>query len=183
MNDHRLALFPSDPAAAPDSTRAVVDALARIGMIDGNWFAGGPNAFLTGKRFLQLVIFLGCSPNISLSPEVAETEKLTFVSVSEVSATPRFRLGAGSVVPRCPACRSEVELSFAAAMADPTATVPCSNCSAETPLYRLDWRRRAGYGRQFIDVHSVFPHEAVPSDSLLESLAAATGTGWDHCYL
>jgi hypothetical protein len=47
----------------------------------------------------------------------------------------------------------------------------------------LDWKQQAGFGRRLIEVEEVFPGEAVPTQSLLDLLKRASGSGWRYFYI
>lgn len=61
-------------------------------------------------------------------------------------------------------------------------TVNCPHCKTTSYIAKLDWRRKAGFSRFFIEISNVFESEAVPSDSLLEMLERMTGQAWDYFY-
>jgi hypothetical protein len=47
----------------------------------------------------------------------------------------------------------------------------------------MNWRQLAGFGRFFIEVWGIFPHEAVPTEKLLKQLASHTpGVSWSFFY-
>jgi hypothetical protein len=58
----------------------------------------------------------------------------------------------------------------------------CDKCHEEVSLYQLAWRHTAGFGRMFIDVYSIYPHEGVPTEQLLIMLEKASGTPWEYFY-
>ncbi len=49
-------------------------------------------------------------------------------------------------------------------------------------MYRWNWRRQAGFGRCWIDVHGVHEGEAVPTDTFLALLENLSGVVWDYAY-
>lgn len=55
-------------------------------------------------------------------------------------------------------------------------------CGHVVAAPRARWRHTAGFGRLFVEIPGIYPHEAVPADRLLDALAAATGVRWDYFY-
>jgi hypothetical protein len=130
-----------------------------------------PGEFLAGSEYLNLVTYLGCSPQISLG----EAEAATRIYLREPDAAPRLNAGANIKPPRCKACRQTIPLADARLQLQ-----TCPHCSQ--PL-KLDWRRSAAFGRVFIEISNVYDSEAVPGEALLECLREATGMVWDYCYI
>ena len=68
-----LLLHPAEPGWRPEGPGQLRDCLRRIGLIGEPAPGGGPD-YLAGPRFLQQVVFLGCSPNLRLAPDPADPE-------------------------------------------------------------------------------------------------------------
>jgi len=181
MISHRLVLHPSDPMTAPQSTQALVQGLALSGLIGDVYPQGGEYAFFSGAEFLQLISFLGCSPHMALLPGESEDPGFCYVSLTAIKAWPKFILGQHPATSRCPNCSSPA-VDWQNNM-DPGSIHVCTSCEIKSPIHALNWKRSAGYGRVFIEIYGVHPHEAVPADHLLESLHTAHGIAWDYCYL
>ena len=47
----------------------------------------------------------------------------------------------------------------------------------------MNWRKSAGFARQFIEIFNVYPNEAVPADALLSALQQASGVTWKYFYV
>jgi len=163
----RLTLHPCDPDAAP-AAQAVVDVLRACGLAHADT-AGGSLA--PGPSFHELVIFLGCSPVVRMP---AGEERVIAVTGPE----PRARLvrADSAPLPRCPGCRAvlpdwEARDAWA-----------CANCKRALRTCALDWRRRGGCARIFVDIHGIHADEAVPADALLASLASAGAGPWTWFY-
>ncbi len=168
MPAHYLVLHPRDSEWSGDSLSGLQHALEHIGFMGE---ARQPGEFLTGAEYLNLVTYLGCSPQISLG----EAEVATRIYLHEPDATPRLNAGANLKPPRCKTCRQTIELAEARLQLQ-----TCPHC--RQPL-KPDWRRSAAFGRVFIEISNVYESEAVPGEALLECLHAATGVTWDYCYI
>lgn len=170
---HGLVLFPAHPACAPEDREALTQALTRLGFIGAARQAG---QFSAGPKFLERVVYLGCSPRVILG----ESEAGVCVSLLGPFRDARLR-ASRTARPRCPVCRRDVKL--ASLPAQPDERIRCPQCGSSHHALELDWRRRAGFGRFFVEISDVFEAEAVPDDSLLDALSQATGCSWDYFYL
>lgn len=168
MSSHYLVLHPLDPEWTVASLTGLQQALKTLGLLGK---ARQPGEFLAGSEYLNLVTYLGCSPQISLG----EAETATRITLCESTPSPRLNAGTNVKSPRCKTCRQTIELADARLQLQ-----TCSHCGQ--PL-KLDWRRSAALGRVFIEISNVYESEAVPSEALLERLREATGMVWDYCYI
>lgn len=172
-----LLLHPRDPSWVPDDQDDFDSLLHRLGL------SGDPRApgeFQAGPRFLNLIMFLGCSPRVALEPaanadpdSVCCVRRHRYPQVSFLAAAKRPPV-------RCPACRApagEVDTRTC------DRAVRCAACGQETRLAELDWRQAAGFGRFFVELTAIHPHEAVPSDKLLDSLHEHAGIPWRYFYI
>jgi hypothetical protein len=136
--------------------------------------------FQAGERFLKLVTFLGCSPQIVLDPELAGAGQalcyIRLISYREVT----LLTGKSKPAVRCPKCRAIVELSNAGSFAAP---YQCQQCGNTSRVSDLDWRQTAGFGRCFIEINGIYPHEAVPADNLLNALKDYSHCQWKYFYI
>jgi hypothetical protein len=174
-----LLLHPEDAYWTPDPGDKLTPLLDELGLIAAETDVCAATEFYAGPRFLNLIMFLGCSPRVVLDPrEVREGETVCGVryrlypEVSFVSADTPPR-------PRCPVCRASVS------QLEPVAynrCLQCARCGEVRQMSALDWRRAAGFGRFFLDVGGIYPHEAVPADKLLEGLHRHTGCTWRYFY-
>ena len=172
-----LYLCAADPAWVPDGDRRLLSLLAELGLVEIS--AGVPGvegALRAGPEFLALLTFLGCSPHVVLEPGGGKTPcHLRQHLYPEV----RFIASAASAQVRCPHCRHPIDALGSGAH---DALHTCAGCGRITALSALDWRRSAGFGRCFLEIVGVHPHEAVPSDRLLDSLRELSSTDWQYFY-
>ena len=178
MSTGSLLLHPSAVPSGVSAERAI-DLLAASGFI-ADRSDTGPLTFLIGSDFLQLVTFMGCSPYIEFAPPSNGGADYCHVQI-HAWESPRLLLGANTRPPRCPACRKPIDAA-PAALADRT-TGTCPHCGKASAIKDLQWRRDAGFSDFFIEIHSVFPGEAVPTEGLLRRLESLGGNGWKYFYL
>jgi len=176
---HSLVLHCVAPQWRPTAPGPVAGALADAGLIGA---AQGDDTLLycAGEQFLSLVMFLGCSPQISLSEAdagdgqpVCRIRLHHFEEVTLVESQPSPAL-------RCASCRAAQQRPSPLQYNQQQV---CVKCGVSVPLYRYDWRRGAGFGRFFVEIENVFPHEAVPADLLMSILESLSGSRWEYFYL
>ncbi len=154
------------------------------------------HCYAVGDGFMQQIIFMGCSPAIELQiPDVMEAGKVnfTFVRLSQHAgedgqyAVPYYgkRYDHIQQVPRCPACRRPVKADISqlhsSLRSDPD-RITCHACQHSSDVADLDWRKQTGWGNVFIEILNVYPHEAVPTDGLLQALSETTTSNWKYFY-
>jgi hypothetical protein len=178
MSTTSLFLVPDDPGLAPE-LRCIEAVLQDLHVIAAPL---APRRFAAGEGFPRHVIFAGCSPHLVMQP--ADDGDLAFchVALHGPFAAPRLVTGPNTVKPRCPHCRRRFDdwRNRLPTWNGPAATAVCDGCGTVQAPVRLDWRQHAVGGRVLIELRNVFPAEAMPSDTLLQRLHAATGTGWQY---
>jgi hypothetical protein len=190
----KLLLHPADPgtAAVPDDRLA--QELQAVGLIAERKLLKNTVFYPVGEHFLQLVTFLGCSPAIELDPpdDPQELERASaagrfchiFIDSGEQL---RFRGDSQTRAPRCPSCHSP-EPEWQARLqswqaGNHEADWICRNCGYRGHVSDLVFRKTAGFSRTFLEIRGIYPAEAVPGPTLLDTLAALTGNVWTSIYL
>lgn len=173
-----LFLHAGDPLWVPGDLDDLLRALDELGLIAAGP-ATGENCYAAGSRFLRLVTFLGCSPQVTLDPDQAGDGQAACFLRPHLYPEVRFISGAQPARVRCPRCRSPFA-ETGAAIHDTLFT--CGDCGETLPVSAFDWRQSAGFGRCFLEIGGIYPHEAVPSDKLLDRLQAFSGSDWRHFY-
>jgi len=176
---HSLLLHCDVPQWRPTAPDAVARVLADAGLIGA---AQGSDVLLygAGEQFLSLVTFLGCSPRISLTEaDAADGQPLCRIRLHDFDDVTLLESQPPPAL-RCAGCR--------AAQPRPVSLhydwrQPCAKCGVSLPLHRCDWRRGAAFGRFFVEIENVFPHEAVPADLLMSRLESLSDSRWDYFYL
>ena len=181
----KLVFHAKNPNYCPDDISQIVSALQETGFIGEIWNSPDSVAgerYLIGDSFLSLVTFMGCAPAIELQPlaEQADSTEFCHIEFEVVKNKVEFIRGAEYLVCRCPHCRQR-HANWA--------TIPesmkyqCDKCGVETHLSEYDWKNTAGCGRFFISLHGIYPQEAIPTSSLLQTFEKITGTDWDYFYV
>ena len=195
MPAHKLLLYPDSPGFRPDDPAALLACLQDIGLAGEGFDVQGETRYQAGEHFLQLIIFLGCSPAIEFDPPADPGECETtaarggfcHISFSLAENRPAFRGGGDVPPPRCPSCRKPVS-GWQQALDDwqqsPESDAwACERCGYSGRIHDLDFRRHGGFARTFIEIWGIHPSEAVPVDALLGSLSAFSDTGWSYMYV
>jgi hypothetical protein len=175
-----LLLHPADVLWRPSEPTSLIHTLVELGFIGSCKEPGRLTRFAVGDRFLKLVMFLGCAPYVVLDAEAdqpgqvaCDVRLLDYERVSLVSRK-------GGPPARCRACRAVAERPRVDA---PEARYQCGSCGKECQVADLDWRKCAGYGRFFIQINGVYPHEAIPSDRLMKALQVYAQCHWKYFYI
>ena len=188
MNEALLVICPEDPQCPPPSIDDLARFLTSVGLTGEAMkhdVYTRKHQYMTGERFLDLIAFLGCSPNIKLQPD---KEHQSFCHVNIVvnqRESILFRQGRQTTPPRCPGCRKPLRDWRELISAD---VLPndlkwrCPDCGRDAWPWQYDWRKTAGFGRCFIDITDIYPKEALPQATLLESLAQQFSINWTWFY-
>ena len=189
MSEYRLVLHPIDANFVFTNVAQFGKELREIGLIKD---ALSKDRFLTGDRFLELILFLGCSPFVELSPtpsDEATERRLDFchIQIPEPTAIAHLIFGKNVKAPRCPACKKTI-LKWNEFISNRKQEfigykVPCHHCNIELSPDRLNWRKSACCARSIINIWNVYESEAIPSDELLTTLERITRTPWSFCYV
>jgi len=177
-----LYLFPADAFASPPELSSVLDVLKHNGLL------GKPlenMRFLVGDGFFRHVSFAGCSPSMQLQQPQDGGDNFTHISLSGPFPQPRLVATRQHSRPRCPHCGQRLndwKSQITHWQANPATEYLCQECKQPSTAATLDWRRYAACGRLLVEIHQVFPGEAVPGDSLMAALEKATGSEWSYAW-
>lgn len=184
MRSHtgRLLLTMQDPFHQSD--RSLLESCLVAGGFLGRPLTGRMGAFLVGDRFLHLVTFAGCSVQVALSP--TGDGPFCHIRIRGPFERPLGIKGRNTRPPRCPFCRNPLqdwkqplEMWDSGEPAD----IPCPACGQVNPLWAYDWKKKAGFGRLFVQVEEIFPGEAVPTPDLMRLLENSTRSEWRYFYI
>ena len=176
MTEALLLICPEQPECTPPSVEHLASFLASTGLIGEPLeysVSANTRRFLGGEKFLDLIAFLGCSPNIKLEPDKAHQSFCHVNIVTNEGKNILFRQGRQTTPPRCPGCRKPLSdwRELIAPGAQPEKHEwRCPACGQHALPWRYDWRKMAGFGRCFIEITDIYPKEALPQPSLLEAL-------------
>jgi hypothetical protein len=194
MSAPKLLMHPANPATAAVPEDRLAQELQAIGLIGEPIPLEATVFYPVGEQFLQLVTFLGCSPAIELDPprdrqeleEASAAGRFCHVFITSGEQL-QFRGDSQTRAPRCPRCRSPEPHWKARLQAwqegKHGAGWNCQTCSFSGHLNDLVFRKTAGFGRAFLEIRGIYPSEAVPGQTLLDTLAAQTGEQWTTIYL
>lgn len=169
----------------PVNQQALVTHLAGFGLI-GSSYGETPGVYLVGPKFLQLITFLGCSPHLQLEPRHESNEEFSHIRLLGPFEKPRLLCAGNTRPPRCPGCGKgltqwrELAAAWMEGMYD--LEITCRDCGQRSSPLLLNWRRKAGFGRYFIEIFGIFPEEALPLPELMECLRR-DGPEWSYFYL
>lgn len=183
MKHPLLTLCPDDPSWTPPDNRRLQHFLQLIQLI-GKPFNHQMH-YLTGEKFLDLIAFVGCSPDIALEPQ-DDDRPFCLVHIQEHADAIEFHCGDQTHEPRCPHCRNAV-INWQTRInswleADVKTLWECEACHSQAEPWRYNWRRSAGFGRCFIEISNIFPKEAIPQQQLLDTLHSHFGINWHYFY-
>ncbi len=131
--------------------------------------------FVPSKSFMNLITFLGCSPNLNNEIETKITIKL---------AQDRQAIGGDSIAKlTCPNCKQKI--TDPASLIKKFSTNPnwlslC--CQQNIALETINWRKSAGFSHTFIQVSNIFPKEAIPNEEFMHLLADFSQSSWKYFY-
>ena len=195
MATHKLLLHPADPQSPAVTTEGLEKCLQAIELIGEPVRLKAEIIYPVGEQFLQLITFLGCSPMIELElPSDVESQeagsrdgRFCHVSLTSSNGDLLFRADEHGTEPRCPQCRKpdpHWRERLNAWREDPQQLHwACTVCDYTGLITDLNFRKYAGFARNFIEIRGVYPSEAIPGEALLASLAALTGCNWNTLYI
>jgi len=149
---HRLLLYAKSGELLADELRLLPEPLADIGFIASSCHESD-NDYLPGDRFMNLLTFLGCSPDIALTPQ--DGENYCFIRLHKTTPEPRLYQGSNTKPPHCRRCRQAKKDWQACEQQD-----YCAQCHLAERVENL-----------------------VPSSQLLDLLSAISGVEWGYAYL
>ena len=109
------------------------------------------------------------------------------VSITDTEGRLRFRADEHKTEPRCPQCRkpdTQWREHLLAWQEDAQRLHwSCTRCGHKGQLTDLNFRKSAGFGRNFIEIRGIYPSEAIPGAALFASLQALSGCKWNVLYI
>ncbi len=162
--EFKLYLYPEDFNHIFDKKRLSLS-LKEQGFIDK---VLSPNRFSVGDRFLSLLTFMGCSPDVELEPQI--DSPYCYVEFN-TDTKPHFIAGFNLKNARCPHCKKDVSM------------LSCEHCQQTLDPASLNWRKTAFYASSWITVGNIYELEAIPSDQLLAFLQKETAMTWKPAYI
>ena len=171
-----LVLYPSEVNWVPDNTETLIKVMQETGLV-GDHLNKTENSFSVGKKFLDHISFMGCSPNIKFDNEDSDA-KFTFIRLT-ITENIIGLTGKHSFAPHCPECKKP-EKNWRTLLIDNQIT--CSNCQQTSEAWLFNWRKSAGFARCFIEITDIYPKEAIPQTALLKFLENKFKITWAYFY-
>lgn len=175
-----LFLFPEDPFLLPAAYGQLPALLQKLE------FAGSrldQSSFLVGKAFPAHITFAGCSPHLQLEPPGDGGRNFSHITLHGPFDRVRLFTTENRSRPRCPHCRERMadwKQRLPQWLEDPSLSWRCSGCGRTVAAAELDWRQYAAAGRLLLEIHHVFPGEAVPGDTLMKAIENSSGCNWRY---
>ena len=136
------------------------------------------SAYYAGERFLELIAFMGCSPNIRFTPE-SDGQSFTCIRLQLTPGRVEALYSPHSHAPICPHCGKAEKNWQRLIEAD---ALCCSHCGQRAAPWHYNWRKSAGFAACFVEITDIYPKEALPQQSLLQALATLSGCEWLYFY-
>jgi len=170
---YSLFLFEKDSVNSEDKTKELTHCLSAI-QFSTHWsqsYSSQP-----GPNLMEYINFLGCSPTLS-SGQIESTLRLhVFKSLTG--------LGGESIETlRFTGCKHPI-INAAQLLRDFSSQPRwfCAECNNNGNIEQINWRKTAGISHNFLEISNIFPKEALPTDSLLDSLQRCTQSEWSWFY-
>ncbi|MDQ1363531.1 MAG: hypothetical protein QG652_1392 [Pseudomonadota bacterium] len=176
MQQYKLILYPA--LADNLQMEVIITALMNCGLISGKSIH---DKYLAGDSFLNLLTFLGCSPDVCLTPQ--DDDKFCHIIIRPPQSTIRCLGHTATAVARCPHCKNKIPHWRQTKDWESGETFcSCHHCHAETAMQDMIWKQECAYGCMAVEIINIHPFEAVPAENLLQVLQDATGVEWNYSY-
>jgi hypothetical protein len=130
---------------------------------------------LAGPRLMEHITFLGCSPALSTEGCESEIHLHPFTDV--------HGMGGHSIETlRFPRCKHKIPDPSTLLSLPPSALWKCDQCDNSGINSEINWRKSAAYSDFFIEISSIFPKEAIPSEKFIKSLNLFSNSIWSWFY-
>ncbi len=142
--------------------------------------------YLAGTEFFRYVTFAGCAPQMQLEMPAEGGWDFCHISLHQDHQPPSLQVANLRGRPRCPTCRTRVpawQEQLPGWRKDASQLHQCGNCGAVLPVAELDWRQYGFAARCSVEIHQVYPGEAVPADGLVRLLKDGTGRDWRYAWV
>ena len=156
----------------PNKIDYKLDATALISLLQNKNFIENKLSdirYSTGNKFVSLLTFMGCSPDIELEPQA--NSPYCYIEI-ETGDKPQFISGTNIKKARCPHCKQDIDHPK-----------QCQHCKEILDPEKLNWRKTAFLASSWISIGNIYELEAVPNDQFLNTLAKETGVKWKPAYI
>ncbi|WP_457665314.1 hypothetical protein [Thiolapillus sp.] len=177
-----LYLFPLPVLDVPPPVSVIEDLLQACGLAGKALEA---HRYLAGSEFFRHITFAGCSPHLQLERPADGGWDFCHVSLITDRQPPQLHIAPGRSRPRCPSCRTGVsdwKENLPAWQKDSSQPWRCEACGQPGAVAMLDWRQYGFGARCAVEIHQIYPGEAMPGDTLMRLLSEGTGREWRHAW-
>lgn len=140
--------------------------------------SGSENSFYVGRKYLEYITYMGCSPAIQFE-ENENSTKFCYIKIHQYETAKLVVSKTQNRTPHCPKCQLAVKNWQDSSTGS---TIKCNHCDTTSKIEDFNWRKMAGVARLFIEVTDIFPKEAIAQQTLLEKLAGITSVEWTYFY-
>ncbi|MAT65970.1 MAG: hypothetical protein CMN57_10035 [Gammaproteobacteria bacterium] len=187
LSAYQLILFPQRDDVSEAQRTALLSHLLGCGFLGQAFELDGREHFTTGARFLDQLVFLGCSPHIETEPpadpeardRAARQGRFCHLHLTRLLPRARFRANPRARV-RCPACRKSVAATELLTGSGTDRT--CAHCGHEAAITDWNWQGHAGYANLFLEVWGIHPGEAAPTEGFIQTIEKITDSPWSSFY-
>lgn len=183
LNTPRLILSPQQNEFSLNNIKLFISKLSDLHFLGHELEASGNyQCFETGDDFLHQITFLGCSPTLYSSDNSDDNK--TFISIAQHKLT---QFANSSPVPpaRCPHCQKTDKnwpLYLQHWSENNERIENCPHCDKSFHFTQMKWKKNAGYGQLFIQIHGIQEQLAVPNQIFIDELQSLTVTKWEYFF-
>lgn len=138
--------------------------------------------YLAGERFLELIVFMGCSPSVQLQPDKPGSA-YCYISFEKHPEPGKLYSGSLSRPAQCKLCKSDLVTQQLHDCISTQTSPTCPQCEKSLDWSEIRWNKTIGLARDVILIHNIFPHEAIPADELVNTINRVSGINWRYFYI
>jgi hypothetical protein len=145
-----------------------------------------PGYLSAGPAFLDYLSFLGCAPTVVFEPrsdEAIGTGQFYHLRIASPRSKAVFRSDSMTYKPKCPHCKNQLDDWRQWWGAGSCAAQVCPACGKDITPQAINWRRRAGCGRVFVEILGIHAETVKPVPRLFDELEKHTGTAWQYFFV
>jgi len=177
----QLVLYPEAMSQKVEIINTILATLKQVDLIDPKLQSNTSHQYRAGNAFSTLISFLGCSPTIK-ETSGHDSHKIQIKYYEQGGC---FLGGKNTSAPSCPACKHKFQdwQDLLRQWSDDNdLQIHCPSCETASLLQDLDWHYRAAFSSLEVIINDIAEGVALPSDSLLRSLAEQTKCNWHFFY-
>ncbi len=166
-----LYLYPSEPHK-PFTAQELADFLSQqqLGLDTKQ-----AERMKAGPRLMEHITYLGCSPALASGGSESEIHLHMFPDIQGMGGDSIETL-------RFPRCKHTIPNPSKLLSSPSYAEWKCDQCYNSGVNSEINWRKSAAYSDVFIEVTSIFPKEAIPSENFIQSLNQFSHSAWKWFY-